>query len=128
MVRLKEMRLEGEFDREEYRSRKGEIEGVIEGLEARLGGPEYDAEAAVARLSDVGEVVRSGEPVQRRRALRAVFERVEVSVESRRVVRVVPRRWFALFFRDVSELLWAPEYAWRGLDAGSFPDLREWIA
>jgi site-specific DNA recombinase len=105
LVRLKEMRLEGEFEVDEYRARKGQIVRVMEGLEARLGLPEYDAGVAFRRVADVGEIVRRGDPAQQRRAVGAVFERVEVSPASHDIARVVPRKWFGLFFRDVTEVL-----------------------
>ncbi len=112
VVRLKEMRLEGEFDREEYLARKAELTGLVQGLEGRLGLPEYDAEAALARMADAAQVVRAGDPVQQRRALGAMFERIEVSVEDRQLARVVPRRWFELFFKDLSDLVYGAR-AWR---------------
>ena len=127
LVRLTEMRLEGEFDREEYRRRKREVEAGIEDLEARLGSPGYDPEAALRGICDVGEVIRRGDPVQQRRAVRSVFERIEVSVETGQVASVVPRAWFGLFFRDLTELLNGGR-AWRGPGARSVRRLAGLIA
>ena len=112
LQRLKEMRLEGEIDREEYLGRKAEMTGVVVDLEGRLGVGGYDAELALVRIADVGQVVRQGTPAQQRRVLHSVFERVEVSVESREIERVVPRPWFGLFFRDLAEVM-DGERAWR---------------
>ena len=56
--------------------------------------------------------IGEGEPAQQRPALQSVFERVEVSPESGDVVKVVPRPWFQVFFRDLAKLLGA-ECAWR---------------
>jgi DNA invertase Pin-like site-specific DNA recombinase len=109
--RLTEMRLEGEIDREEYYSRKEDISAVISGLEARVGGARYDASAALRRLADVGEVVRSGQPAEQKRVLQSVFERVEFSVDTRTLARVRPRPWFGMLFQDVSA--WYAECAWR---------------
>ena len=128
LVRLREMRLEGEFDVDEYRARRAQMEGAIEGLEARLGLPEYDAGPALRRVADVGEMVRRGDPAQQRRALGAVFERVEVSPASREIARVVPRKWFGLFFRDLTEVL-VGERARRGPEAQRpRPSVRTWIS
>lgn len=110
MVRLKEMRLEGEVDREAYRSRKAEITDVIEDLEAQLGSPEYDVEAALAQIENLGEVIKRGDPGQQRRALAAMFEHVEVSVDTKDLARIVPKPWFQLFFRDLE---WCAECPWR---------------
>jgi hypothetical protein len=119
--RLTEMRLEGEIDREEYYSRKEDISAVISGLEARVGGARYDASAALSRLADVGEVVRSGQPAEQKRVLQSVFERVEFSVDTRTLARVPPRPWFGMLFQDVSA--WYAECAWRGPGADSVPRL-----
>ena len=112
LLRLKEMRLEGELEVEEYQLLKREIEGAMEQLESQLGLPEYDPEAALRRIADVGEVVRRGDPAQQRRALHALFERVEVSRDNGQIAKVVPRTWFGLFFRDLTELM-DGERAWR---------------
>ena len=60
----------------------------------------------------MGEMVRRGDPAQQRRALHALFERVDVSTENGQIARVVPRTWFGLFFRDLTELM-DGERAWR---------------
>ena len=112
LVRLRELRIEGEIGREEYHSRKAELAAVTSSMEGRLGAAGYDAEAALQRLADVGEVVRAGDPAQQRRVLRSVFERVELSVVSGGVARVVPRPWFRVLFRDLAEV-WCVERAWR---------------
>jgi hypothetical protein len=112
LLRLKEMRLEGEMGVEDYRILKREIEGAMEQLEAQLGLPEYDPEAALRKIADVGELVRRGDPAQQRRALHALFERVEVSIDNGQIAKVVPKAWFGLFFRDLTELVHG-ERAWR---------------
>ena len=71
-----------------------------------------DTEVALGRVADVGQVIREGGPPQQRRALQSVFERGEVSPESGDVVKVVPRPWFRVFFRNLADLSGA-ECAWR---------------
>jgi site-specific DNA recombinase len=115
LKRLTEMRLEGEIDREEYFRRKAEIAAVIAGVEGQLGGSAYDAEEALRRLANVGEMVRLDAPAEQKRVLHSVFERVEFSVETRRVARVEPRPWFRMLFADVSA--WFAIRAWRDSNA-----------
>lgn len=123
LMRLRELRIEGEIGREEYHSRKAELAAVTSSMEGRLGAAGYDAQAALQRLADVGEVVRAGDPAQQRRVVRSVFERVELSVVGGGVARVVPRPWFRVLFRDLAEV-WCVERAWRGPGAESVPRLR----
>lgn len=127
LTRLKEMRLEGEVDRDEYRSRKAEITDIIKDLETQLGSPEYDAGAALRHMENIAEVIREGDPSQQKRALATMFERIEVSATHHKLARVVPRRWFGLFFEDLTSLV-EVERAWRGLDTLSSHKLRSLIA
>jgi len=103
LMRLKEMRLEGEVDREEYLKRKAEITAHIEHLESQLGPGSYEPDTALQRVTDLGRLVAECSPSQRRAGLRSVFERLEVSVQSGEIVKVVPKPWFRVFFGDLVE-------------------------
>ena len=103
LMRLKEMRLEGEVDREEYLKRKAEITAHIEHLESLLGPGSYEPDSALQRVTDLGRLVAEASPSQRRAGLRSVFERLEVSVQSGEIVKVVPKPWFRVFFGDLVE-------------------------
>jgi DNA invertase Pin-like site-specific DNA recombinase len=103
LVRLKEMRLEGEVDREEYLKRKAEITVDIERLETDLAACPYDRERPLHDVADLGAVVAQGTPLQRRGVVHSIFERLEVSVQSGEIVKVVPKPWFRVFFGDVVE-------------------------
>ncbi|HUW95416.1 MAG TPA: recombinase family protein [Anaerolineae bacterium] len=103
LMRLKEMRLEGEVDREEYLKRKAEITAHIEHLESQLRPGSYEPDSALQRVTDLGRLVAEATPSQRRAGLRSVFERLEVSVESGEIVKVVPQPWFRVFFGDLVE-------------------------
>jgi len=91
LVRLKEMRLEGGLDKEGYLERKAEITAHIEHLESLLGPGSYEPDSALHRVTDQGRLVAEGSPSERRAVLHSVFERLEVSVESGEIVKVVPQ-------------------------------------
>ena len=112
LVRLREMRLEGEIDREGYFTAKAEMTAEVADIQTRLGLCTYDAHSALERIGDVGKVVREGSPEQQRGVLQTVFERLEVSVESAQIIKVVPRPWFADLFRDLFHVV-DGECAWR---------------
>ena len=103
LARLKEMRLQGEIDREEYLQRKAGLTANIAHLESRLGPSSYGPDSALQRVTDLGGLVAEGTPSQRRAVLHSVFERLEVSVESGEIVKVVPRPWFRTLFTDLAE-------------------------
>ncbi len=112
LVRLKEMRLEGEVSRGDYLERKAGITAARAQLEARLGLGSYEPDSALRRVTDLGRLVGEGTPSLRRAVLRSVFERVEVDAESGRIAKVVPRPWFRAVFADIVEA-WDAQRAWR---------------
>jgi len=101
LMRLKEMRLEGELDKEEYLERKAEITAVIERLETDLAGGSYERESALRDIADLGRIVAEATPSQCRRVVHSIFERIEVGVQSGEIVKVVPQPWFRWVFPDL---------------------------
>jgi site-specific DNA recombinase len=101
LMRLKEMRIEGEVDREEYLERKAEITAVIERLETDLAGGSYERESALRDIADLGRLVAEATPSQCRRVVHSIFERIEVGVQSGEIVKVVPQPWFRWVFPDL---------------------------
>jgi len=76
---LKELRIEGEIDREEYYRRKEKIEATIAEAEARLswlpnGRTTRDL---LARIDHVAEVIATGTPRQQKEIMNTLFERIE---------------------------------------------------
>jgi len=110
LIRLTEMRLEGDIDRDDYHARKAEITAATLDLETQLGLGSYDADSSLQRITDLARVARDGSPPQQRGVLHSVFQRLELSIEEGEIVKVVPKPWFRTFFPHLVE-------AWDHADA-----------
>lgn len=76
---LKELRIEGEIDREEYYRRKEKIEAAIAEAEARLSWlpNERTTRDLLARIDHVAEVIATGTLRQQKEIMNTLFERIE---------------------------------------------------
>ncbi len=68
--RLREMRLEGEYTKEEYRVKKAQILWDLQEWERQAGSPGHSVEHAMLDLDNMAEVVRHGPPKAQKRRFR----------------------------------------------------------
>ena len=102
--RLKELYLEGDMNREEYKARKATIQTQIAEWEAKLGPVDYDIEGILAKLNTLAEMLAQGTQEQQKRAINAAFERIEVGLDGE-IKKAVPKPWFQPLFHDLAAAL-----------------------
>lgn len=95
---LKELRLEGEIDKGEYYRRKEAILDQMSDLPAPVQTEGVSWAAVLARLEALGELIAEANPAAQKRALNAMFERIEVNLDTASVVKVTPHAWCQHFF------------------------------
>jgi DNA invertase Pin-like site-specific DNA recombinase len=98
--RLRELYLEGEFDRASYNARAAGLDGAIAELEARLGvDPDVSTvEDAAFRLRRLDRLLAGADTWQRKELYATFFERVEVHVGRKKIMRFTPKDWARPFF------------------------------
>lgn len=106
LVRLKEMRIEGELTKAEYEHRKKQIETELHKASAELHAAPRDVqdiEALLSKIDHIADVIRAGSPEHKKKLLATLFERIEQRDE--RVTKIIPRAWAKPFFgeNDLSE-------------------------
>jgi hypothetical protein len=92
LKRLLELYLEDELDKETYREQKAQLDLQAQQLERMRNAGVEDTEDILLRMSSIGSIVSRGTPAQRKDALRALFERIDVDSEGQ-IVRLAPRTW-----------------------------------
>jgi DNA invertase Pin-like site-specific DNA recombinase len=97
---LKELRLDGEIDRNEYTRRKLEIETQIRETQKRL--PPAPAEVRsiedlIPQIDRIADVIRQGSVRNKKQLFRTLFERIEQ--QGGRITRLVVREWARPFFQ-----------------------------
>jgi site-specific DNA recombinase len=102
--RLKELYVEGDLSREEYTSRRAALQDAIAEWTAKLGPLDYNVEAMLDQLEDLADILARGTPGQQKRAVNAVFERIEVGLNGE-IKRAEPKPWFAPLFADLATAL-----------------------
>ena len=100
--RLREMRLEGEYSKEEYAIRKSQLLQELQKWEQ--GQADYDLDRALLDLSNVAEILRQGPPAAQKKAIHSIFERIEVN-ERGQITKAVPRQWCRPLFVTLQSLL-----------------------
>ena len=94
--RLRELYLDGDFDRQEYDRRRADLQAEIGALRE----PEApEVETAGETLATLGQEWANAHKKCRRDMLRVIFEAIFVDVEARRLVCVKPWAPFAMLLR-----------------------------
>jgi hypothetical protein len=104
MERLKELYIEGDLDRKEYTTRRAALQVTTAEWVSKLGPLDYNVEAVLDQLGDLAAVLARGTPGQQKRAVNAVFERIDVGLDGE-VKRAEPKPWFAPLFADLAATL-----------------------
>ncbi len=102
--RLKELYVEGDINRKEYTTRKAALQVTIAEWAAKLGPLDYNIEAILDQLDDLAAILAKGTPGQQKRAINAVFARIEVGLDGE-IKKAEPRAWFAPLFADLAATL-----------------------
>jgi site-specific DNA recombinase len=96
LARLRDLYIEGDFDRAEYRRRRAGLQAQLDGLRA----PEpSQIERAGELLADFGKIYAGAALALQRDMLRTMFEAVYLDIGAARVVCVKPWPEFAALFR-----------------------------
>lgn len=77
-VRLRELYLLGEYERDSYLALRLEIVHEIQGLEKRLSGADYPLDSVLGRLTKIVDSLAQGTRYQQKKALAMLLERVTV--------------------------------------------------
>ncbi len=96
---LKEMRLEGEVDKKEYDRRKSEYEAQQHEAQKKLASAPADVQDLddlLKKVDQIAEVIRDGEPQQKKKMFNALFERIET--RDGELVLLRPREWSRSYF------------------------------
>jgi DNA invertase Pin-like site-specific DNA recombinase len=96
---LKEMRIEGEITKSEYEQRKKEIESqrnMAQRIAQQAPSDVRQIEDLLAKIDQIAEIIREGEPEQKKKLIATLFERVEQRDGT--VTLVLPRAWAQPFF------------------------------
>ena len=101
--RLKDLYVEGDLDRKDYTTRRADLQVTIANWAAKLGPLDYNLEAVLDQLDNLADVLAKGAPGQQKRAVNAVFERIEVGLDGE-IKRAKPKPWFAPLFEDLAAL------------------------
>lgn len=91
LARLREMRLEGEYSKEEYAVRKNQLQQELQKWE-QAGRSDYNLDRALLDLSNVAEILRQGPPAAQKKAIHSIFERIEVNGQGE-ITKAIPRGW-----------------------------------
>lgn len=102
--RLREMRLEGEYSKEEYDIKKGKILLDLHRWERQVGRPDYDVNRALLDLGHVAEMIRQGPPAAQKKALQALFKYIEVDWQEQ-ITKAVPHEWCRPLFATLQEII-----------------------
>lgn len=102
--RLREMRLEGEYSKEEYDVKKGKILQDLHRWERQVDRPDYSVNRALLDLGHVAEMIRQGPPTAQKKALQALFERIEVD-QYGQITEAVPCEWCRPLFATLQEII-----------------------
>jgi len=100
--RLREMRLEGEYSKEEYKAKKSQLVRELQKWEQ--GQAYYNLDRALLDLSNVAEILRQGPPAAQKKGIHSIFERIEVD-ERGQITKAVPRPWCRPLFVTLQSLL-----------------------
>lgn len=104
MDRLKELYIEGDLDYKEYTARRTELQIATEAWASKLGPLDYDVTRILDQLDDLAPLLARGTPGQQKRAINAVFERIDVGLDGE-IKRAEPKPWFAPLFADLTAAL-----------------------
>ena len=102
--RLREMRLEGEYSKEEYDVKKGKILQDLHRWERQVGRPDYDVNRALLDLGHVAEVIRQGPPAAQKKAIQALFKYIEVDCQGQ-ITKAMPHEWCRPLFATLQEII-----------------------
>lgn len=102
LARLREMRLEGEYSKEEYAVRKRQLLQELQRWEQAR--PDYSPDRTLLDLNNVAEILRQGPPVAKKRAIHSIFERIEVNGEGV-ITKAVPRQWCRPLFVTLQSVI-----------------------
>ena len=95
-----ELYLEGDLDKEKYRSRKAAFDAQSAQLEQLRGAATREIDAIIDQISTIGGLIAKGAPKQRKDALAAMFERIEVDHRGE-ITRLAPREWAKPLFDNL---------------------------
>ncbi len=97
---LKELRIDGEVDRNEYARRKTEIETQIRETQKRLPSAPANVQSIedlIPQVDQIAEVIRQGSVKNKKQLFQTLFKRIEQ--QDGRIVRLVIRDWARPFFQ-----------------------------
>lgn len=104
MRRLREMRLEGEYTRDEYLQQKRLLVEELGHWEQQTGVAINEINQSLLDLGNLAEVIRRGPPAAQKKAIQALFQRLEVNSEGK-IVKAVPHEWCRPLFATLYTLL-----------------------
>ena len=100
--RLREMRLEGEYSKEEYEAKKGPLVQELQKW-GQAGRSDYNLDRALLDLSNMAEILRQGPPAAQKKALHSLFERIEVNAQGE-ITKAIPREWCRPLFSTLQDI------------------------
>ena len=103
MERMRELYVLGDYTQAEYITRRSVALADIEELEEQLGQPDYPLETTVARIEQLGAILRSGNRRLQRRALPNIFTRIAVDLDGQ-ITKVELKEWVGPLLRDLAHL------------------------
>ena len=98
--RLRELYLMGEYAKDQYLAVRSDIVREVQALERERSGPEYPLESALASLSKLTDVLKSGSRDRKKKMLGMLFENVSIDGEGT-IKEVELRKWARPLFADL---------------------------